>query len=161
MNRPATYYFTLAPISGTTSDRPATLCAGSDTDKAEIEMATTRADLDPGSVQHAKTEAGTWTVQRIHQVEDPDGLICCPECQPPGSTPTAEATASCDRCQGEGAFARAHATAHELEVEANYMATVTADEESECEGHPCEDAADQHPHAGIGEIFYCDGTCRA
>lgn len=26
-----------------------------------------------------------------------------------------------------------------------------------CEGHPCEDGGD--PYAGIGDIFYCDGTC--
>lgn len=30
----------------------------------------------------------------------------------------------------------------------------------ECEGHPCEDDADRFPHAGIGEIFYCDGRCQ-
>ena len=28
-----------------------------------------------------------------------------------------------------------------------------------CPGHPCEDAAEQFPHAGIGDVFYCDGSC--
>lgn len=37
---------------------------------------------------------------------------------------------------------------------------LAAGEHSECPGHPCEDAADLHPHAAIGEIFYCDGSCR-
>jgi hypothetical protein len=31
----------------------------------------------------------------------------------------------------------------------------------ECAGHPCEDAGDLFPHAGIGETFYCDGTCQS
>lgn len=29
-----------------------------------------------------------------------------------------------------------------------------------CPGHPCEDAADLFPHAGIGDTHTCDGTCQ-
>lgn len=29
----------------------------------------------------------------------------------------------------------------------------------ECQGHPAEDHYDPDPHAGIGEVFYCDGSC--
>lgn len=32
-------------------------------------------------------------------------------------------------------------------------------EQRGCQGHPCEDAADLYPNAGIGEVFYCDGEC--
>lgn len=31
-------------------------------------------------------------------------------------------------------------------------------EEKICLGHPAEDGGD--PHASIGDIFYCDGSCR-
>jgi hypothetical protein len=31
--------------------------------------------------------------------------------------------------------------------------------QDECQGHPCTDAADFYPHAGIGEVFFCDGSC--
>jgi hypothetical protein len=31
--------------------------------------------------------------------------------------------------------------------------------QDECQGHPAEDHYNPDPHAGIGEVFYCDGSC--
>jgi hypothetical protein len=36
------------------------------------------------------------------------------------------------------------------------MSTSTND----CPGHPAEDFPNPDPHAGIGEIRYCDGSCQ-
>lgn len=47
-----------------------------------------------------------------------------------------------------------------LDPESLLSRIIPDDDDQECEGHPCEDAADQFPHAGIGEVFYCDGSCR-
>lgn len=30
----------------------------------------------------------------------------------------------------------------------------------ECSGHPCEDDPERFPNAGIGDLFYCDGSCQ-
>ena len=32
--------------------------------------------------------------------------------------------------------------------------------ERECPGHLCDDDAERYPHAGIGDVYYCDGSCR-
>lgn len=34
-------------------------------------------------------------------------------------------------------------------------------EDRECLGHPAEDCGPAGEHAAIGDVFYCDGSCRA
>lgn len=33
-------------------------------------------------------------------------------------------------------------------------------EDRECLGHPAEDCGPAGEHASIGDVFYCDGSCR-
>lgn len=99
-------------------------------------------------------EHGTRTAEQIAAAKDADKLVYeCADCHrrveldPPGFMDRHGLCSHCTKYPS-GPFVPLHLLGTKAELE------------SECPGHPCEDDAERHPHAAIGEVFYCDGSCQ-